>query len=225
MHTAIPAALFDPFSLAVVLGGTLLATFLRCGRTGMAAAFRSIARLLRPRFSYEKARAKVAAQVDDIRHDGLHRAHPLASDDREIDEATSALIRHRSIAALQETHLRHVDARQRLATRAEETLMQAGDLAPVFGLAGTLLALSQLPVDGLAPQDMAATVATAVLTTLYGLLSANLLFYPLARLAARRAQEEEEEREHLFAWLSAQVSGVMAEDRAARTGRNSDIAA
>ena len=215
------ASLFEPVSLAVVLGGTLIATFLRCGRSGVQASLRAVSRLARPRFTYDRARAKVAAQVEEIRHDGILRAHPLVSQDDEIDEATSAMIRHRSITALQQTHQRHAEARRLQRRKAEETLAEAGDLAPVFGLAGTLLALSQLPAEGLASTDMAATVATAVLTTLYGLLFAHLLFYPLARLIERRGDEEEEERQHLFDWLSDQVSDALPDEHAT----HSDMAA
>ncbi|KLE31248.1 MotA/TolQ/ExbB proton channel family protein [Aurantiacibacter luteus] len=212
------SALLDPASLAVVLGGTLLATLLRCGRTGWQAAAGAATQLLRPRFTYEHARAKVAAQVDEIRSDGVLRAHPVTSEDAEIDEATAALIKHRSIAALEATHQRHAQMRRRRRQVAEETLAQAGDLAPVFGLAGTLLALSQLPADGLASGDMAATVASAVLTTLYGLLCAHFVFYPLARLIERRAEQEEEERQHLFDWLSQQIAGVVPDGPAVLAG-------
>ena len=59
--------------------------------------------------------------------------------DAEIAEATGALIRHRSIAALIEAHERHRDRRLALALDGRCTCsIQAGELAPVFGLAGTL---------------------------------------------------------------------------------------
>ena len=50
-----------------------------------------------------------------------------------------------------------------------------------------------------------ATVAMAVVTTLYGLLAAHVLFYPLARLVERRGEHEEAERQRLVDWLEAQL--------------------
>jgi chemotaxis protein MotA len=49
----------------------------------------------------------------------------------------------------------------------------------------------------------------AVLTTLYGLLLGNLLFAPLARMIARRAADEERERQRVLDWLEQQVAGAL----------------
>jgi len=85
------------------------------------------------------------------------------------------------------------------------TLAQAAELAPVFGLAGTLISLSQLPADGLARGALGGAISMAVLTTLYGLLLANLLLAPLARMVERKAKAEEEERQRLIDWLAARL--------------------
>ncbi len=61
----------------------------------------------------------------------------------------------------------------RTSDRAVRTLAQAAELAPVFGLAGTLISLSQLPAEGLARGALGGAISMAVLTTLYGLLLAN----------------------------------------------------
>ena len=45
----------------------------------------------------------------------------------------------------------------------------------------------------------------AVLTTLYGLLLANLIFAPLARIVERAGLAEESERQRVIDWLAQQV--------------------
>ncbi len=202
-------ALIDPWSVVVVLGGTLATTLLRTGRAEWLATVQVLGQLLQPRFSYARARASVAHQVEEIRHVGVMRAKPKPSSDPEIEEATGALIRRRSIAALIEAHERHKRGRQRRRRRALHLLGQAGELAPVFGLAGTLIALSQLSADGIERGDLMATVGMAVLTTLYGLLTAHLLVFPLARLIERRGEEEEAGRQKLIDWLAEQLADAM----------------
>lgn len=202
-------ALLDPFSGVLVFAGTALATLLRCGLGEMRATVHCVALLARPRFSCARARAELARQVDEIRHDGVFRAQPRPSRDEEIAEATGALIRHRAIAPLIAAHERHRARRQVLRTRALHLLDQAGELAPVFGLAGTLVALSQMPAGGLAREDLMVAVGTAVLTTLYGLLAAHLAIFPLARLIERHGEAEEAERQALIEWLATQLAQAM----------------
>lgn len=206
-------ALIDPWSAAIVVLGTALATLLRCGLGELHATVHCLVQLLRPRFKYERSRAELAEQVETIRHDGVLRARPERSSDEEIAEATGALIRHRSIPALIEAHKRHRHKRQLLRRRALHLLGQAGELAPVFGLAGTLVALSQLPADGPGRGAVMGTVATAVLTTLYGLLAAHLIILPLARLVERSGESEERERQLLIDWLATQLAQAIPSAR------------
>jgi chemotaxis protein MotA len=204
-----PAALFDPSSAAIVVGGTALATFLRCGMTNCRLVITALAQLGRKHFDAAQTRAELAVQVREIQQDGLLRAQPHHFGDREFDEATDALIGSRSVAALLAAHESHKTRRLKASHHAATTLAQASELAPVFGLAGTLISLSQLPVDGIARGAYAGAIGMAVLTTLYGLLLANLVLAPLARVIERAAAKEERERQLTVDWLAAQVAPAM----------------
>lgn len=202
--------LVDGPSAAIVLGGTLIATVLRSGLSDCRHTLVRLAQLGRRRFAVEAARAELAQQIQEIQRDGLLRAVPHHYGDSEFDEATEALIGHRSVSALLAAHERHKARRLGESTRAVRTLSQAAELAPVFGLAGTLVSLSQLPVDGLARGGFAGAIGMAVVTTLYGLLAANLLLAPLARMIERRALAEERARQALIDWLASQVAEACA---------------
>ena len=216
-YTVIDAkALIDGPSGLIVLGGTCLATVLRCGLVDARASLATLARLTGPRFRAAKLRAELAVQVQKIRQDGVLRAEPHHTGDEEFDEATDALIGQRSLAALHAAHLAHKRRRMRQSQRAVRTFTQAADLSPVFGLAGTLVSLSQLPTGP--GGDFTGAISMAVLTTLYGLLLGNMVFAPLARMVSRRAGEEERERQRLIDWLDAQVAGVMPPPSAAKGG-------
>lgn len=203
------ASFVDPVSAAIVVGGTLIATFLRSGVTDCRLTFAALGRLCRRRFDAEGARAELAGQIREIRRDGLLRAEPHHFGDREFDAVTDALIGSRSIPALVTAHEAHKRRRQEASDRAVRTLAQAAELAPVFGLAGTLISLSQLPADGIERSAYAASISMAVLTTLYGLLLANFLFAPLSRMVERAGAAEERERQKIVDWLAEQVGPSM----------------
>ncbi|MEL7446519.1 MAG: hypothetical protein AAGK02_12030, partial [Pseudomonadota bacterium] len=51
-----------------------------------------------------------------------------------------------------------------------------------------------------------ASLATAVLSTLYGVLSAHLVFLPLAMAIDRQGEHEEQARDRLVEWLTLHLS-------------------
>ncbi|HKR91734.1 MotA/TolQ/ExbB proton channel family protein [Novosphingobium sp.] len=199
-----PESLLDATSALIVVVGTCLATILRCGTGDVAATLKAVADLRRTHFDAARVRAELAVQVREIQRDGVIRAEPRRFGDAEFDEASDALIGTRSVSALRAAHKEHKRRRSRLSVRAVMTLNQAADLSPVFGLAGTLISLTQLPVrqDG----DFTAAISMAVLTTLYGLLLGNMVFAPLSRAVARRAVHEEQARQRVLEWLESQVT-------------------
>ncbi|MFC0683350.1 MotA/TolQ/ExbB proton channel family protein [Novosphingobium clariflavum] len=200
-----PQDLLDTTSAVIVVGGTVLATVLRCGIADSLAACRALRGLFRRRFSAARARTGLAVHIQEMQRDGVIRTEPYRTGDAEFDEATSLLIGKRSIEALHVAHALHKQRRVEATQRAVRSLNQAADLSPVFGLAGTLVSLSQLPTGAAAEGDFTGAISLAVLTTLYGLLLGNIVFAPLARMVARRAVEEEHERQRVLDWLEAQV--------------------
>ncbi len=210
-------ALWDPASAAIVLGGTLVATILRAGMGDLGTTAAMLANLTGKPFDYGAARAEIAADIEDIRHHGVLRAPPSHSSDPEIADAADALVRHRSLKAAMDEHERYKRLRTTRQQKALRTIHAAADLAPIFGLAGTLLALTQLRASGLDAGDLASAVGMAVLSTLYGLLAAHLVLMPLARWIERRGEREEADRQLVFDWLSKQLSDTCpGEDQSRR---------
>ncbi len=198
--------LLDGPSAGIVLGGTVLATLLRCGWRDCGIALVQVSQLGQPGFDAEATQTELALQVQDIHQDGLLRAPVHHYADSEFEEATEALFAQRSLTGVLDMHAAHRARRMRASDRAVRTMAQAAELAPVFGLAGTLISLSQLPVEGLASGALGGAISMAVLTTLYGLLLANLLLAPLARMVERSAKAEEEQRQWLIDWLAARLA-------------------
>ena len=193
-------------SLAIVLGGTLAATVLRCGWHECGTTLAEITQLWGTPFDADTARAELAVQVQEIKRDGVLRTQPHITGDAEFDEASVSMIRERSISALLVAHEKHKARRQEMSDVAVRLFAQAAELAPVFGMVGTLISLSRLPSGVAGGGDFGGAIAMAVQTTLYGLLAANLLFAPISRLIERRAIAEEEQRQRLVDWLAQQLS-------------------
>jgi len=67
---------------------------------------------------------------------------------------------------------------------------QMGAFAPAFGMIGTLVGLVQMLQDLSDPSSIGIGMATALLTTLYGAIGANMVFIPLAGKLEMVAKQE-----------------------------------
>ncbi len=79
--------------------------------------------------------------------------------------------------------------------------------APAFGMIGTLIGLVQMLRSLDDPSQIGGGMATALLTTLYGALIANLFCIPLAGKLEARSQEEVMIRELMISGLISLVEG------------------
>lgn len=199
-------ALLDATGAGIVLGGTLLATVLGSGWHELRASLVAVARLFAPRFDFRMVRSEIAGCVEDMRHDGVLRGQSCRTSDDEIARVTAALVHARSLEALLAEHQRCRAERIEHHQAALRPIWLAAELAPVLGMVGTLFALTQMRMGDAAQTALVSSVAMAILTTLYGLLMANLLLSPLARLIERRHRSEEAERQRLIDWLAGQLS-------------------
>jgi len=72
----------------------------------------------------------------------------------------------------------------------KKMLDAVGSMAPAFGMIGTLVGLVQMLQNLSDPSKIGGGMATALLTTLYGAMAANMFFIPLAGKLEVRANEE-----------------------------------
>jgi len=82
-----------------------------------------------------------------------------------------------------------------------------GNFAPAFGMIGTLVGLVQMLQNLSDPSKIGGGMATALLTTLYGSMAANMVFIPLAGKLDVRAKEEALLRELMIEGIVAIQSG------------------
>jgi chemotaxis protein MotA len=83
-----------------------------------------------------------------------------------------------------------------------------GDAAPAFGMIGTLIGLVQMLRQLDDPSQIGTGMATALLTTFYGSLLANLLFIPLAGKLRTRSKQEVTLRQMMIEGLVGIQNGL-----------------
>lgn len=214
------STLFDPGALAIVAAGTVLASAARSGWRDFGAALCHAGGLARRGFNPEPNRKALALALSAIQRDGPHRADPALPPDHALGLMLETYLRHGTLEALHKACRaeRALDEARRL--NAAQVFAWAGELAPVFGMIGTLYGLTQLAPDGTISTSVTimATISTAVLTTLYGALLAHLLCYPLASAIERRGLDDDRERAALAAWFAEQITkaGTSAQERRAQ---------
>lgn len=197
------ATFLDPTALAIVGGGTVLATMLRTPARDLGRAVMALRTLARPVFDAEPLLEQLAAQGRIAqRHGAMALDRSVIADpdlavglcavvDGERPDAVVALIERRRRARV-ERHAAAIDAWR-----------GAAELAPAMGMLGTLIGLAAMFASLTDPRAIGATMAVALLATLYGALLGNFVLQPIAHRLAARARVEAFERERLVAPLAA----------------------
>ncbi len=103
-----------------------------------------------------------------------------------------------------ETEVAYIEQRHQTGKKILEAMAAA---APAFGMIGTLIGLVQMLRTLDDPSQIGIGMATALLTTLYGALIANLFCIPLAGKLENRSQQEVMIRELMISGLLALVEG------------------
>ena len=105
----------------------------------------------------------------------------LCADGRDVDFIRKMLTREMDLAI----------QRQEMGSRVFQAI---GDAAPAFGMFGTLVGLVQMLSQMDDPTQIGKAMAVALLTTLYGVLIANLIALPIADKLLTKTQQERENR-------------------------------
>jgi len=91
------------------------------------------------------------------------------------------------IRAVLETYIEQIRNQRRLGY---SFFIAAGGFSPTFGIIGTVMGLISVLKQLDDPAKLAGSIASAFLATLWGLLSANLIFLPLGAKLKARCDEE-----------------------------------
>jgi chemotaxis protein MotA len=162
----------DPASVLITIGGSLAAIMISNPLARTLGIFRYVRLTLRiPSWEEERIISRLVAFSEKARRDGL-----LALED-DLDEVEDEFLR-KGIQLVVDGYneLSKIQERHGIGIKIFEDW---GKLAPAFGMIGTLLGLISIMGNIEDKSAIGPGMATALLTTLYGALMANLLFIPI----------------------------------------------
>lgn len=193
--TAQDAGAFLNFpGLAVVIGGTLAATLLSYPLKEVLRVFKTFIMVLRNERLYAEDDQRelvvvarhwfhgdltaIEKELDKIKNPFLRTGVQLIIDDTPADE----------IAELLEWRILKLKTRESAEAQIYRTMAM---YAPAFGMLGTLIGLINMlhGMDGAEFERIGVNMGLALLTTLYGVVLANLLFKPIAIKFERRTEQ------------------------------------
>lgn len=183
-----PAIFLDPIALAIVLGGTILATTLRTPVRDLGSALLALRVLPRRRFRADARLEQITALARIAQRHGVHALDRSVIRDADVAGAIALIVDGAQAAAVVEA----LDAARRRRAERHRIVIECwtgmAETAPAMGMIGTLIGLVAMFTRMSDPQAIGAAMAVALLATLYGALLANLVAMPVAarlRVAAR----------------------------------------
>ena len=199
------AHLFDPLTMAAMLAGLAIVALFQ---NGVGALGRAGAALV-PLLTADPDKDRDAARAAMLKIDQVAQLRGLACTDR-VKTAVPFLARAaRKLANSDRPEQFEIWAAQALADRARRhasarnVWLSIADTAPALGMAGTILGLIGMFAAMDDPAKLGPAMALALLTTLYGVVIANLIAAPVASRLTDLSERE-------LAWQQETVDRMLA---------------
>ncbi len=181
----------DVVSILIVLGGGTCAVMIRFGLKDLTNAFKVAGN------AFKDKTAPLGELIDKIeelatlaRKEGLLALERVSFDDLFLQKGINYLVDGADSEQLQTllyTDLANTGSRHENGSKIFAGL---GDAFPAFGMIGTLVGLVNMLANMDDPASIGPAMATALLTTLYGSVLANLISLPIADKLSLRAEQE-----------------------------------
>ena len=194
-------------SFLIVIGGTIATGFIAFPSKKITGIIPIIQQAFKPNI-YEPQ-----DYVDDImrlatkyRSGGMKQLENAESDldNRFLKSGIAMIVDGYNGKEIHEIMEREMQSMQERHNNGQKILRFMSVQAPVFGMAGTLIGLIQMLMHIDNPDTIGPALATALITTFYGLLLANLVMTPLATKLATRTEMEST----LFRAIRVGVMGI-----------------
>lgn len=197
-------------SMMITLGGSFAALLINFPLKTVMGSFRVVKKCFTARLPNSHDTIEKFTELATIaRRDGLIALEPemeKMDDDfmiRGLEMVMGGVSKEEVISVL-ETEIAYIEMRHQTGKKIVDATAAA---APAFGMIGTLIGLVQMLRTLDDPSQIGVGMATALLTTLYGALVANLFCLPLSGKLEARSQEEVMLRELMLAGLVSLVDG------------------
>lgn len=184
-------AFIDPPSLAIVIGGTIAATFSAEKMPNVLGAMKVAGKAFKVPAADSTATIEKILELSNIaRREGV-----LALENQEIEDAFLAKGIRMAVDGIPEEEIRatlqaEMAAMKQRHSRGQDLFNFMKDTAPSMGMIGTLIGLVQMLQALDDPSSIGPAMAVALLTTMYGAILAFMVFGPIANKLERYGNEE-----------------------------------
>ena len=194
------ASILQPSSLIVVLGGTFSAVLLQNGIPNLLAGIRMLNRAFKPYDDfYEELKRSIHSWNSTARVEGFLKLDNLISDfpDPFIAKGLRMVVDGVDVQKMREILDIDINSFEREQHFAIKIWEAAGGYAPTMGILGAVLGLTNVMENISSPDLLGQGIATAFVSTIYGVGFANLIFLPIANKLKQHLQLELLKREML----------------------------
>lgn len=206
-------------SLLITGGGTLCATLVHFPIGEVLKIFKVVRRTLTVNIPpADKVIKDILEYARVARRDGVLALEDAMRSvhDEFLSKGLQLLIDGTEPEQIREVMSIELDALEKGHRLGAQILSFMGEAAPAFGMIGTLIGLVQMLRQLDDPSKIGIGMATALLTTFYGALAANLFFIPMSGKILTRSKEEVTVREMMIEGLTgiqAAINPSVLEDR------------
>lgn len=175
------AMFIDIPSILIVIGGSLSTLFVKFR---MGEVFSLVGILGKAFFNQSQDIDRIIGQLVDManiaRKDGILALEKVKSDDPFMQGAINHCVDGADPDFLESVLTKDLDYLIARHDKGISIVEFIGDVAPAFGMIGTLIGLVQMLANMSDPNSIGPAMAVALITTLYGAILANLVAIPLA---------------------------------------------
>lgn len=200
--------LWHPTAILVVGGGTLGAVIVRRGISGITHAAKAVWNL-RLQDNGDDAHkvelARLAWLSRSVQTKGVkaYESYADTSNDVLIVQGLILLADSADLEKIKQTLTKRLDWEDEKGLQDAATLEAAGGFAPTFGILGAVIGLIGVLRVLDKPETLGVGIAAAFVATIYGIGSANLIFFPLAERLRLRHETSMKRREEIASVIVA----------------------
>ncbi len=184
-------AFFDVSSILIVVGGTFAATFVAFPMTSVLAALKaSISIFFQHRIDHVGTVREILKAADEVRRNGPLALEKVKASSPFLKTSFDLVADGMHVDAIRDVLTIELEATLSRSEEVVKILEKMADLAPAWGMIGTLIGLVIMLLNLSDPSAIGPAMAVALLTTFYGALWANLLLGPSAAKLEDRSERE-----------------------------------
>ena len=184
-------AFIDVSSVLIVVGGTLAATMVAFSiKSVMTAIKASLQIFFQQKINYAATVRELLAAADVARREGALGLEKLSTKSSYMKTGYTLVADGYKTEDVRDVMTIELEAAASHREEVVAVLEKMAELAPAWGMIGTLIGLVIMLLNLDDPQSIGPAMAVALLTTLYGALWANLLLTPAATKLTERSEKE-----------------------------------